>query len=303
MAALLRELAGSPCLCISQLEVRARLRSGGIRGLIIAHTDRDGRSTLALVSEVRRDFPDVYVLAYGELGKTPSSAFTAMIRAGAHEMLQFPIDDSRSALEDLIKTANRTNVSAQVYDAIADSLDPVARPLVQLYLRGADGPVPVIEAAIQLGVHRKTLRNRMDAVGLPAPADLRAWCRLFLAARLMDEPGRTVESVALELDFASGSALRNLLRRRTGLAPYQLREAGGLRCLVERFDAECAQRRAGLLPPNEHEDGDEDEATPGEREVGVPTVALPSRVAEPASRATRRVAPRRVRADDARTAP
>jgi AraC-like DNA-binding protein len=284
VAAILRELTGSPCLCISQMEVRDRLRAGGVRGLILAPTDRDGRSTLGLVSEVRREFPDVYVIAYGEVGRTPSSAIAAMIRSGAHDMLQYPNDDSRSIIENLLRTANRTNVAAQVYESIADTLDPAALPLVKLYLSGAEGPVPVIEAAVQLGVHRKTLRNRLDAAGLPAPADLRAWCRLFLAARLMDEPGRTVESVALELDFTSGSAFRNLLRRRTGLAPYELRHAGGLPHLLKRFLEECSARQRQQQVPAEFDaGGHQGSATPDEREIAVPVATLP-RVAEPTRR-------------------
>jgi AraC-like DNA-binding protein len=288
VAAILRELTGSSCLCISQEEVRDRLRAGGIRGLILAPTDRDGRSTLGLVAEVRRDFPDVYMIAYGEIGRTPSSAIAAMIRSGAHDMLQYPNDDSRSTLENLLRTANRTNVASQVYDAIADILDPAALPLIRLYLSGAEGPVPVIEAAVQLGVHRKTLRNRLEAAGLPAPVDLRAWCRLFLAARLMDEPGRTVESVALELDFTSGSAFRNLLRRRTGLAPYELRQAGGLQHLLKRFLEECEARQVARHRPAEIDDsGRLNSTVPDEREIDVPLVALP-RVAEPSARATKR---------------
>ncbi|WP_284349209.1 helix-turn-helix domain-containing protein [Roseisolibacter agri] len=127
--------------------------------------------------------------------------------------------------------------------AIADSVPAIGRPLMELYLRGADGAMPVTEAARQLGVHRKTLRNRMEAAGLPAPADLRAWCRLFMAGRLLEEAGRTVESVAHQLEFSTGSALRNLIKRRTGLAPYMLREAGGLPYLIACFNADCDRRR------------------------------------------------------------
>jgi AraC-like DNA-binding protein len=279
ITAILRELTGSPCICLTQAQVREHLRAGGIRGFLVAPHDRDGRSTVELVAQVRRDFPNVFVVAYGEVGRTSSSALVALIRAGAHDLLQYPTDDSRAAVETLLRTAHRTNVASQVYDAISAAVAPVARPLVQLYLRGAEGPVPVAEAAVQLGVHRKTLRNRLDAAGLPAPADLRAWCRLFLAAQLLDDLGRTVESVAHELDFSSGSALRNLLRRRTGLAPWQLRAAGGLAYLLARFLEECSARRAGTLAPMECNDTD---AMEDEQEVGFTAVTL-TRVAEPAS--------------------
>jgi AraC-like DNA-binding protein len=283
VASLLREFAGAPGVCLTPAEVRARLRAGGVRGLIVGWDDRGGWSAAPLVAEVRREFPDVSVVAYAEAGRTPSAAVVELLAAGAHQLWQHPYDDSRLGVQALLRAADRTNAASLVYEAIAGHVPPVARPLVNLYLRGVEGPVPVTEAALQLGVHRKTLRNRMDAAGLPAPTDLRAWCRLFLAARLLDEPGRTVEAVALQLEFNSGSALRNLMRRRAGLAPWELRASGGLAFLVSRFGAECEARRRA------YEESGGAGAAPGQG-AGVPPAAL-SRVAEPAPRVRRRAPP------------
>ena len=186
--------------------------------------------------------------------------------------MMYPFDDAQCAFQTALQDAQRLNVAEHVIAAIADSVPAIGRPLMELYIRGADGPIPVTEAARQLGVHRKTLRNRMDAAGLPAPADLRAWCRLFMAGRLLEEGGRTVESVAHQLEFSTGSALRNLIKRRTGLAPYMLREAGGLPYLIACFNAVCETRRLA------HENG---HAPKPERPV--PLALVPTaRVAESA---------------------
>ena len=187
--------------------------------------------------------------------------------------MMYPFDDAQCAFQTALQDAQRHNVADHVIAAIADAVPPIGRPLMELYLRGADGPMPVTEAARQLGVHRKTLRNRMDAAGLPAPADLRAWCRLFMAGRLLEEAGRTVESVAHQLEFTTGSALRNLIKRRTGLAPYMLRDAGGLHYLVACFNATCETRRLA------REDGMRPRAE--DRPVKLALVPM-ARVAEPA---------------------
>jgi AraC-like DNA-binding protein len=71
---------------------------------------------------------------------------------------------------------------------------------------------------------------------------------VFLAADLLEERGRTVESVALQLDFDSPSGLRNALRRYTGHGPRALRAAGGLQCALRAFAADCAGRRAAPAP-------------------------------------------------------
>ena len=124
---------------------------------------------------------------------------------------------------DLVLEEVRTQVPQSVW------------PLIELYLRRPAEPLTVASAAKQLGVDRKTLLNRMQAVHCPSPAEMRAWCRLFVAARLLERSGRTVESVAQQLEFQSGSALRNMLKRYTGLAPNALRAEGALHLLMNAF--------------------------------------------------------------------
>ena len=94
-------------------------------------------------------------------------------------------------------------------------------------------------------MHRKTLVNRLAAAGCPTPRVLRTWCRLFVASRLLEEPGRTVESIALQLDFETTTGLRNALKRYTGLQASALRHAGGLTYVLARFNAACDVRRPG----------------------------------------------------------
>jgi AraC-like DNA-binding protein len=291
VTAMLRELTGTSCVCLTADEVRARLHAGSVQVLILEAHDREGRPTAPLVAEIRRDFPSVSIIAYWEPGRTPSSAIVPMMHAGAHQLITHPHDDAQCAFKTAFLDAERRTVADHVLAALADVVPPVARPLIDLYLRGADGPMPVTEAARQLGVHRKTLRNRMDAAGLPAPADLRAWCRMFMAGRLLDEPGRTVESVALQLEFTTGSALRNLIKRRTGLAPYMLRDAGGLQYLITCFTALCADRRRasgrdGSCVDAMPHDGSRVDA----RLADAPPAPAASvaRVAEPTPRRTRR---------------
>lgn len=60
----------------------------------------------------------------------------------------------------------------------------------------------------------------------------------MIAARLLDDPGRTVEQVALMLDFPSGTALRNMFKRYTGLRTSEVRQNGGVRCVLHAFKKE-----------------------------------------------------------------
>jgi hypothetical protein len=72
---------------------------------------------------------------------------------------------------------------------------------------------------------------------------VRAWCRLLLVTRLLEEPGRTVESIALQLDYPSASALRNQVRRFLGMTLSEAAAQGGFAFALERF-ARAMGRRA-----------------------------------------------------------
>ena len=78
------------------------------------------------------------------------------------------------------------------------------------------------------------------------------WCRVIVAVRLLEEPIYTLEQAALRLDFPSGTALRNMLVRYTGLRPREIRENGGIRCALHVLRRELgACVGAGAYPPAE----------------------------------------------------
>jgi AraC-like DNA-binding protein len=121
-------------------------------------------------------------------------------------------------------------------------------PFLRYCLEHARRDLSVEEVAAAMGVHRKTLVDRLRAARLPPPRAMIGWCRLLMAARMLDDPARTVEQVALKLDFPSGAALRNMFKRYTGLRTAEVRENGGVRCLVHAFKQEIAAVSAGKKP-------------------------------------------------------
>lgn len=249
----LRGRVGTVRYCAAVGAALDALAAGGVRALVVAGCDAQGRATAPVVERACRDYPHVTVVAYCALARgdpAASNALVALVRAGAHAVLMRDVDDEPHALRAALRAAEQSCAARLVFDAIESALPPAVRPLVALYLRADDRPPTVADAALALGVHRRTLVNRMRAAGCPAPRALRAWCRVFVAARLLEEPGRTVESVAWQLDFDSPSGLRNTLRRYTGRPPAALRMAGGLRCALAAFQAACAARRSQRTAAN-----------------------------------------------------
>jgi len=100
----------------------------------------------------------------------------------------------------------------------------------------ATRPLDVEHVAAELRVHRRTLAGRLARAGLPGPRKIVAWHRLLHAARLLEEPGRSLERIAEELAFPSASALHNLFCRYTGLLPSEVRARGGLPPVLCAFE-------------------------------------------------------------------
>ncbi len=224
-------------------DARARLAAGDVRLLVVGPRDAGGLAVAPFAAEVRSRWPSVTVVAYSASGAGSSEDILALARAGVHALVVRGVDDERYAFRAALRAAEQACVSRLVYERVRDHLPAAVAPLVALYLR-ADGEPPSVAAAAEaLGVHRKTLVNRLAAVGCPTPRALRTWCRLFVAARLLEEPGRTVESVAMQLDFDTPAGLRNTLKRYTGAGAGAVRAAGGLAHVLARFNAACAAHR------------------------------------------------------------
>jgi len=241
----LRGRVAALTFCDGAAEALMQLAAGA-RALVVGTADAAGCPTAPLVERVRRDHPNVTVIAYCTLtrGCGGGPGLVELVRAGAHGAFLRDVDDDPHALRAALRVAEETCAADLVLGALGASLPTGVRSLVALYLRAGERSPGVAEAARALGVHRRTLVNRLRAAGCPAPRALRTWCRVFIAARMLEEPGRTVESVALQLDFDSPSGLRNTLRRYTGHAPAALRAAGGLPVALSAFAEACAARRA-----------------------------------------------------------
>ena len=80
---------------------------------------------------------------------------------------------------------------------------------------------------------------------VPPPQELLAWCRLGVVGYLLGTTSLSVESIAQQLDFPSDTALRNLVKRYTGLRATEIRERGGLPCVIGALKDELERRRAG----------------------------------------------------------
>ena len=78
---------------------------------------------------------------------------------------------------------------------------------------------------------------------LPPPRRLLAWLRLLLAADLLDDPGRSVASIAEACGYASEVSLKAALRQFMGAPPSELRRRGAFDTAARAFAQELFELR------------------------------------------------------------
>ena len=213
--------------------------------LVIEPTDADGVATEATIRSIRERFPRLSVLGHVVMKPGMSSQVLSFARAGVHELIVAGIDDSALVLRHALQRASRRCLAEEVFAEVSGSLPREAATLVRYCLEHASESPSIDDISRALGVHRRTLVNRMQSAMLPPPSELWAWSRVLLAARYLEMPGRSVEWVALTVGYPSANALRNALKRYTGLVPSELREDDGFARATLAF-------RSALLATSRH---------------------------------------------------
>ena len=165
-------------------------------------------------------------------------------------------DDEPRRLLTIIEQAEARGIIELLRPTIADVKPTVRDALLVTVTRAHQRLAPDLLARI-LGVRRKVLSDRLVQAGFPTAQRLIAWGRLVVAAKMLEDNERTADSVALALDFPSGSAFRNTCQRYVHAAPHQtaraaVRPTSSVRCCgtcspptagARRFPASTRARR------------------------------------------------------------
>lgn len=221
--------------CTHREDLLPLLRGSWVDALVVEPWDAARQDVAPTVMLVRREFPSLPIVAWCPLSAEAMHEVLLLTKAGVDDVLVREYDDVGELLRGVLASARGRRTASEVLPIVAPLVPADVLPIVASALEQAGRATSVEEIARTLGVHRKTLVNRMSVAGLPPPSAVIAWCRLLLAARLLEDPGRSVEHVAVALEFGSGTALRNMLRRYTRLRPADVRACGGLRCVLELF--------------------------------------------------------------------
>ncbi|HEY5490479.1 MAG TPA: AraC family transcriptional regulator [Gemmatimonadaceae bacterium] len=227
---------GTPVFCATDLAAaRNVLERGDVHIVICEPRVKSGDPTRQLLEDIACDFPSVASISVASRLRVDPEELLRVARTGVHALL-FE-EDRRTPLSVrrvLTEAATRCR-NAHVWGDIAPMTPDRVRPLVAYGLKHSHQALTVDGVARALGLHRKTLAERCALAGTLPPQQMLGWCRLLAAAVLLEDRGRLVDHIALELDFPSGGAFRNMLKRYTGLSPAELRAKGTITEMSRQF--------------------------------------------------------------------
>ena len=212
--------------------------------LLVEPYDRDDRKVAGTVCAIRQRMPALPIIGYCRAGHEHSASIRDLVVAGVHELVFRGVDDSGVVLRSVLGSATHACAADAILADLLPILPPPLHPFAQFCISNPQSAHTVSQVANALGVNRKTLVNYCARAHLPPPASLLAWCRLLVAAHYLVTTPRTVEKIALQLDFPSDTALRNMIKRYTGVRAQELRNRGGPRFVLARLSQSCAAHRA-----------------------------------------------------------
>jgi AraC-like DNA-binding protein len=211
---------------------------------VVDMTDPTGASAHGFARSLADHYPGIGVVVYRRMVADSEADVCQLGAAGVHDILLDGLTDegyiARTILLDACRRGAADLVMQELKKVLPERLAPFADAAVRNPAKSSIGSI-----SQHLNVHRQTPNFWCKKERYLRPEELLVWCRLLLVAAMLELTSRTLDSIAIELDYSSATSLRNQLKTYTGMTATQIR-ATGLSSVINVFTGRVAQRRAGF---------------------------------------------------------
>src|SRR4051812_2976062 len=211
---------------------------------IVEMMDPTGAAAHGFARSLADHYPGIGIVVYRRMVADSEADVCQLGAAGVHDILLDGLTDegymARTIVLDACRRGAADLVMQELRKVLPERLTPFAEAIVRNPAKGSIGAI-----AQHLNVHRQTPNQWCKKERHLRPEELLVWCRLLLVAAMLELTSRTLDSIAIELDYASATSLRNQLKNYTGMTATQIR-ASGLSAVINVFTGRVAQRRAGF---------------------------------------------------------
>lgn len=226
-------------------DVRAQAAEAPPSTLLVLDPYRqNARGVWKLTPELRGflwEFPSITVVAAIEVRSGCSHDLRTLGEWGVADVISIYEDDTSEGMLRRLWLAQ----GRPLQNLLAKSLPPTVSGRSRTLLMTAAEVVSMggkgRDLARALHLSQRTVLRWAERAGLPPPRRILAWMRILMAASLLDDPGRTVFSVACACGYASDSSLRRAMQDFLGTIPTRLRRNGAFEYAAGAFLRELAE--------------------------------------------------------------
>jgi AraC-like DNA-binding protein len=186
----------------------------------------DGHIRTREIERLRVLFPSLPVLIYTTLTPEAPSVLLELGRIGIRRVILARFDDSPASLRAIFRDELECTASRKVIhgiDRLLEGLPRQARWALEEMLHAPSEIATVSALAERVSVQRRTCERWFAKVGLPSPRMVLVLARLLYAHRLLQDPGYTVEDVAVKLGYGRTRSLQDQFKEVFGLTAGEVR--------------------------------------------------------------------------------
>ncbi|MBV9774615.1 MAG: AraC family transcriptional regulator [Gemmatimonadetes bacterium] len=189
------------------------------------------------------EFPSVTVLAAMTLKQDRFRDFHVLGEWGVTEVIDMDEENTSEAIERRLRSAYGSPIQRLLDRSLPPHVSGRARAILTSAAEVAAAGGQGRDLARTLHLSERTLLRWCERTDLPPPRRVMAWMRILFAADLLDDPGRTVLSVAHACGYVSDSSLRRAMQDFLGIPPTTLREQGAFGTASKIMVAELFELR------------------------------------------------------------
>lgn len=184
--------------------------------------------------ELRRAYPLVAVVAALQVSLDSFADLRTLGEWGVVQVVSLA-EDNVVALAKVLTSVRGRSVQSLLDRAVPVSASARARSILTHAAEVALVGGHATDLARAMHVSMRTLLRWCERAGLPPPRQILGWMRILLAAEMLEDPARSVESIALGCGYAADSGLRRALRDFMDINPRVLRKQGAFATASKAF--------------------------------------------------------------------
>lgn len=210
-------------------------RDPAVAALADLHAE-PGKDGALRVLRFSRRYPRTPLVVWGDLD---GRDLFRVGKAGAFDVVLAPETRNPEIIAERLGEATFDTIAERIDVIMRDHMSDEGRTLIRSAAsRMADGiQVPDLAAINDFSI--STLERRCQEWGLTTPGRVLLWLRIIYGLNWLQEPGRSVESVAAQIGYSSGAAFRRALKVTLGPGSRSMRKPESLETALVGFARDC----------------------------------------------------------------